>query len=149
NTHIVALALLGEVAAELGDAQRARKLYDWLEPYDGRWVVAPNAAALWPVSRSLARLATVSGEFERARTHLIDAREQAERAGALPSLALAALDEARLLHVSEPQGDPRRVSSLARQARELAQELDMGLVVDAATLLEAAPGPEGEDSGPD
>ena len=101
-------------------------------------MVSPNAAALWPVSRSLARLATATGSYEAARGHLLRAREQALSAGARPTIALAALDEARLLMASEPGADPERVASLARQARELAQELRMGLVVDAATLVEAS-----------
>ena len=138
NVHIVTLAMLGEVAAELGDARRTGEIYEWLLPYDGRWVVSPNAAALWPVSRSLARLATVSGAHDAASGHLARAREQALSAGARPTIALAALDEARLLVASEPHADPERVASLAGQARRLAQELGMGLVVDAATLLEAS-----------
>lgn len=149
NCHIIALAMLGEVAAELGDQRRAGELYRWLEPYAGRWVISPNAAAVWPVSRSLARLATVAGNFEQAEQRLVEAREQAERAGARSSIALAALDEARLILASAPQADPTRVCSLARRARELAQELDMGFVVDAATLLEAAASSSPEEQDDD
>jgi tetratricopeptide (TPR) repeat protein len=137
NCHIVALAMLGEVAAELDDAGHAAELYSWLEPYAGRWVVSPNAAALWPVSRSLARLATVARSFDAAYEHLTEARDQARAAGAAPSLALVALDEARLLVARDAEPDKARVCALARDARERAQELDMGFVVDGATLLEA------------
>jgi tetratricopeptide (TPR) repeat protein len=137
NTHIIMLALLGEVAAELKDEGRSRDLYAWLEPYSGRWVTSPGAAALWPVDRSLGRIATVAGLHEAALRHIERGREQAARAGAAPSLALAALDEARLLAARPPQ-DWARVAALAREARELAQDLGMGLVVDAATLLEAS-----------
>jgi tetratricopeptide (TPR) repeat protein len=137
NTHIVALAILGEVAAELNDQHAARELYSWLEPYAGRWVVSASASALWPVDRSLGRLATVAGDPDVAPGHIVRAREQAERAGALPSLALAALDEARLLAIVGAAGDRERIAMLAREAREIAQELGMGLVVDAATLIEA------------
>jgi ATP/maltotriose-dependent transcriptional regulator MalT len=137
HAHIVALALLGEVVAELEDQARARLLYAWLEPYAGRWVVSPGAAALWPVDRSLARLATVAGSPHAARRHIVRAREQAARAGALPSVALVALDEARLLAAAGRPDDGARISALAREARELAQELGMGLVLDAATLIEA------------
>jgi hypothetical protein len=138
NCHIISVAMIGEVAAALDDAERAAELYSWLEPYAGRWVVSPNAAALWPVSRSLARLATVARSFDAAWTHLAEARKQALAAGARPSIALAALDQARLLLASDPMADAERVRALAREARELAQELDMGFVVDGATLLEAA-----------
>ena len=140
NTHIVALAMLGEVVAELEDPRRARELYSWLEPYEGRWVVSAGAAALWPVDRSLGRLATLFGAPDQALGHIRRAREQAERAGALPSVALAALDEARLLDQGAGAGERQRARALAREARELAQELGMGLVVDAATLIEAGQG---------
>jgi eukaryotic-like serine/threonine-protein kinase len=50
-THLLMLALVGDVAAELGDVARARQLYDWLEPYRGRWVVSAGASALWPIDR--------------------------------------------------------------------------------------------------
>ncbi len=137
NVHIVALAVLGETACELGEAGHAQALYEWMAPYHERWVVSPQAAALWPVDRSLARLATVARAYDTAGAHLQRARELAIRAGARPSIALTTLDEARLLLAAEPQPDAARVGSLARQARELAQELGMGLVVDAATVLES------------
>jgi ATP/maltotriose-dependent transcriptional regulator MalT len=136
NLHIVSLAILGEVAAELEDRRRAQEFHSWLEPYAGRWVVSPGAAALWPVDRSLGRLATVAGQADVALGHIARAREQAARLGARPSIALAALDEARLLAAGGRAGDRDRITSLAREARELAQELGMGLVVDAATLIE-------------
>ena len=140
NLHIVALAILAEVAAELGDQPRGDELRSWLEPYAGRWVVSPGAAALWPVDRSLGRLATVAGAPERALEHIARARDQAARAGARPSIALAALDEARLLLAGGRPDDRQRVIALAGEARKLAQELGMGLVVDAATLVEAEQG---------
>ena len=45
-THLLMLALIGDVAAELGDAARARQIYDWLMPYSGRWVVSAGASAV-------------------------------------------------------------------------------------------------------
>jgi tetratricopeptide (TPR) repeat protein len=137
NTHVLMLALLGEVAAELAADEQARQLFAWLEPYAGRWVVSPGAAALWPVDRSLGRLATVVGAHTAAEGHLRRAREQAARAGAIPSTALVALDEARLLLARGVAADRARAGELAREARELAQRIGMGSVVDAATLLEA------------
>ena len=62
NTHIIMLALLAEVAADVADEARAAAIYGWLEPYAERWVVSPGAAALWPVERSLGRVAGVMGD---------------------------------------------------------------------------------------
>jgi len=136
NTHILMLALISEVAADLGDQERSRLLHSWLEPYAGRWVVSPGAAALWPVDRTLGRLATIHAPPEVALALIHRAREQAAGVGALPSLALAALDEAHLLSLRGGPEDAAGAAALAAKARTLAQDLGMGLVVDAATLLE-------------
>jgi tetratricopeptide (TPR) repeat protein len=135
-THMLMLALVGDVAAELGDAGRARQVYEWLEPYSGRWVVSAGASALWPVDRSLGRLATAAGSIDVALRHIASAREQSERAGALPSLALVALDEARALLARGRAEDHERIRALAREVLERAQQIGMGWVVDAAIALE-------------
>lgn len=96
NAHILTLALLGEAAVGLDDVERAGSLYEWLSPYAGRWVVAASSTALWPVDRSLGRLACATGDLGQAAAHMAAARRTAEQADALPSLALLARDEAQL-----------------------------------------------------
>jgi ATP/maltotriose-dependent transcriptional regulator MalT len=137
SSHVVMLALTADVACELEDRTRAEEIYAWLQPYAGRWVVSPSACVLWPVERSLGRLATVAGWPDRALDHIARARKQSQSARALPCVALAALDEARALKARGLHEDLARVGELAREARELAQEIGMGLVVDIATLVEA------------
>ncbi len=139
-THMLMLALIGDVAAELGDASRARQIYDWLAPYSGRWVVSAGASALWPVDRSLGRLATAAGSFDVALHHIASARAQSERAGALPSATLAMLDEARALLARGRPEDHDQIRRLARQVLEHAQQIGMGWVVDAAVEVEVALG---------
>jgi tetratricopeptide (TPR) repeat protein len=142
NTHVVMLALLGETAAELGDGARSQMLYDWLEPYSGRWVVSPGAAVMWPVDRSLGRLASVLGQTEDAFAHLSAARSQAERAGSLPSLALCALDETRLVATAAaPPEDADRVARLADRAHALGSRLGMRRVESEAARLREAQAP--------
>ena len=135
-THLLMLALVGDVAAELGDAGRARQVYDWLLPYSGRWVVSAGASALWPVDRSLGRLAITAGSIDVALNHIASARAQGERAGALPAATLAMLDEARALLVRGRAEDHDHIRLLARQVLEQAQQIGMGWVVDAAVALE-------------
>jgi hypothetical protein len=130
------LALVGDVAAELEDLPRANQAYEWLLPYSGRWVVSAGASALWPVDRSLGRLATVAGSIDVALEHIAAARAQSDRAGALPSLALATLDEARALLARGHAEDHARIRRLAREVVERAQQIGMGGVVDAAVALE-------------
>lgn len=141
------LVLAGDVAAELGDQTRAREFYGWLEPYSGRWAVSPGAFALWPVDRSLGQLATVAGELDRAMTHIARARKQSQSARALPCVALTALDQALALRARGRPEDRARIAELAREARELAQTIGMGLVVDHATLVEAEAEASAGDGG--
>ncbi len=135
-THILMLALVSDVAAELGDVARAQQIYEWLTPYSGRWVVSAGASALWPIDRSLGRLATAAGSIDVALEHIASARAQSERAGALPSLALTTLDEARALLARGRAEDHARIRRLAREVLERAQQIGMGWVVDAAVALE-------------
>ncbi len=145
SSHLIMLAMAGDVAAELGDQTRAQEFYGWLQPYSGRWIVSPGAFALWPVHRSLGRLATVAGWPDKALEHIAAARKQSQSARALPCVALTALDEARALQARGLLEDRARIAELAREARELAQEIGMGLVVDAATLIEGETDPDGSD----
>jgi hypothetical protein len=138
------LAMLAEVAVELGDEARAATLYEWLEPYAGRWVVSPAAAALWPVERSLGRVAGVVGETDRALAHLAEARRQGERLRVLPTLALTALDEAALLAARGEPADAERVALLAGEARILAEDLGMDGVAREAARLTSGPAEETE-----
>jgi serine/threonine protein kinase len=135
-THMLMLALVGDVAAELGDAARARLLYDWLSPYSGRWVVSAGACALWPVDRSLGRLATIGGSIDVALDHIASARAQSERAGALPAATLGMLDEARALLARGRAEDHDHIHRLARHVLAQAQQIGMGWAVDAAVALE-------------
>ena len=135
-THMLMLALAAEVAAELGDQERSQLLYEWLLPYSGRWVVSAGACALWPVDRSLARLALAMGLVNLSLDHIAAAREQSERVGARPSLALAALDEARARQALGRGEDREPIRQRAREALDLAQQLGMGLLVDAAISLQ-------------
>jgi hypothetical protein len=135
-THLLMLALIGDVAAELQDAPRARQIYDWLAPYGGRWVVSAGASALWPVDRSLGRLAIAAGSIDVALHHIASARAQSERAGAAPSATLAMFDEARALLARGRPEDRDAIRRLAREVLEQAQRIGMGWVVDAVVALE-------------
>ncbi len=147
NTHILTLALLVDAAAELEDGERSRALHEALAPYSGRWVVAASTTALWPVDRSVGRAAGAGGRVDVAMRHLAAARAQAVAADALPSLALIALDVARLL---AGQGDSGGASEQAAEARLLAQSLGMGRVAAEAAALEAvlADTPSGAPEAP-
>jgi hypothetical protein len=134
HAQILSLGLLAESAVELGDAARSQSLYDRLVPYAGRWVSVASTSALWPVDRALGRLAGAVGAAALAQRHLGAAARQADQAGARPSVALVALDEARVLAAADPSTARRRADSarrladglgmlrVARQAAELARD---------------------------
>ncbi len=137
NTYVIGLSLLAEAASQLADAATARSLYDRLKPLMGRWVVSPTAAALWPLDRTLGILAAAGGAHDLALAHLNAGRAVAERVDALPTLALTALDEARVLAARRAPGDQERALARAREARLLAEHLEMSQVVRQAAPLEA------------
>jgi class 3 adenylate cyclase len=137
NAYVLTLALLAEAAAELVDPARARAIYDLLRPYAGRWVVSVSTCALWPVERSLGRLAGATSSTELALTHLRAARAAAEQAEALPSLALIAADEARLLAGRGAPGDAQLAAQRAAVSRLLAETLGMRPLEAEGERLEA------------
>jgi tetratricopeptide (TPR) repeat protein len=137
NTYILTLSLLADVAAELGDEARARALYEWLAPYAGRWVVVASDTALWPVDRSLGRLAGASGRAEVGLAHLEAARRAAGPVDAAPSLALVALDEARLRAGRAAPGDLEAAARRAAEALALGARQGMRHVVSEAGRLAA------------
>jgi tetratricopeptide (TPR) repeat protein len=109
---LVAMSLLAELCARLGDRVRARRLLELLGPYDGRNVVSMGAAYLGPVARLLGLLAMTVGEDERALGHLETARASAERVGARPVAVMTALDAAELLARRNAPGDADRARAL-------------------------------------
>ena len=83
STYTMCSALLGETCVALGDREHGRRYYDALSPWAGRFVFLPGPGAfLGPVSATLARLARLLGDDERAAAHLDAARGEAAAIGA-------------------------------------------------------------------
>ena len=124
------IALLAEVAADLGDASHAPALYERLLPYAHRnvalgWV----AICIGSASRQLGLLATLLDDPEVAGRHFRDALELHARMGADPLLARTQLDYADLLLRT---GRERRGHELLDAARSRAKALGMPRLVDEA-----------------
>ncbi len=136
----ISLTLLSEVAAVLGDAPRARALYELFRPYDGLVVTAGRAAACYgPVSRVLGLLAATDGRPDDAERHLAEGLVLSERMGDRPFAARARFELARVLLDRGRAGDHGRALELLAAALDTAQEIGMvRLVQDALTVrLEA------------
>ena len=134
---LVAMSLLAELCALLGDTRRAQRLYGLMIAYEGRNVVFLGAAYLGPVARYLGLLAMTTGECERALAHLETARSAAERMGARPTVVLTALDAAEVLARRGAVGDGQRGRALAeRVARDAAQQQMDGALTRITQLRE-------------
>jgi len=117
----------------LEDRERAAVLYERLEPWAHRNLVAPIEASLGSAAWPLGRLAATLGEVEVAAGWFERAAAANERAGALPWAAHARLDHARLL-VST--GDQAASEPLLEAASDAYCELGMNAWVarcDVAT----------------
>jgi len=130
--HALNLALLSEVAAALGDADRALVLEEKLEPLAGRLLTAPNAVSAGCASRYLAALAATRGEAELAEQRFADAIETERRMGATAWLVAALLDRARAR-----AADGRRAEALAdvEEAVALAEPRALAGPLAAAQVL--------------
>ena len=126
-------ALLSEVAAGLGDAERARALYEELRPHDSKHVVVSlSMADFGPVERFLGVCASTF-DAALARRHLEAAVAQARREGLSPALMRSYLDLARLLEGEDRDTSRRFAGDAAEGARALGM---LSVVRDAERLLE-------------
>ena len=127
--------VLGHACSFLGDRERAAVLYERLEPWAHRNMVAPIEASLGSAAWPLGRLATTLGEVEAAAGWFGRAATDNDRAGALPWAAHARLDHARLLVT---KGDQASAEPLLKAASATYRELGMDAWVARCELATAA-----------
>ncbi len=126
----------GRLAAALGDAERARTIYDLLVSFAGRgcW---NGPAVVGPVDPVLALLAATAGDFDVAEEHFARAVELC-RARSLPTwLARSQQEWAEMLVTRGAPGDADRARQLATEALAGAEALGMaGVVGRSRAVLE-------------
>ncbi len=133
---VVALALLAEVAAHLGDLPRAAWLYDRLLPFAGSNIIVGGGwVCHGSTERFLALLAHALGRFEAADRHFRAARRANANLGAHPLVALGRFQHARLLAERDAAGDRGRANDLLGQVLDTGGELGMRGLVDSALGL--------------
>jgi eukaryotic-like serine/threonine-protein kinase len=133
---IAGVSLVSRACQRLGDAERARRLYEMMLPYDGTVVVAGRAATCaGPVSLYLGGLALTMSRIGDAVRHLEAAIELATRMGDRPFLGMSRLAMARALLAREASGDRERASELLSQALQTGQELGMRTLTEDALAL--------------
>jgi class 3 adenylate cyclase/tetratricopeptide (TPR) repeat protein len=128
------MAVLGDIAAHLGDTARAAILYDLLAPYAGVMVGATSA---WfgSVAHHLGMLAAATGRFHEAERHLGAAAASHARFGAPTWLARTHLEWARMLLTRREPGDAERAGELLAQALATAGEFGLANVERRALAL--------------
>jgi hypothetical protein len=130
------LAISAETCARLGDAARARVLYEILAPEAESLVVA-GPTCFGSTRRYLGLLATTCGRLDDADAEFAGAAEIHERIGARPWLVRTQVDWARMLILRDAPGDTTTARSFLGRAHLTAGEL--GMVTSgraAAALLE-------------
>ena len=112
------------VAAGLGDADDARRLYEMLSPFADRNAVTGEVIiSLGPISLYAGQLALAMGEVDVAVDHLEDALERCARMGALPFEARAAGVLAGALQARGAAGDAKRAGEMAARAEAIVAQL--------------------------
>ena len=120
---LIAMVLLSDVCADLGDGERAALLYAKLEPYaDANVVIGLAAVCLGSAASVLGRLAATMGRADLAAEHFERALEANAALGAPACLARTQVDYARAL------GPGPRADELLAEAGRAASELGLGAV---------------------
>jgi DNA-binding SARP family transcriptional activator len=132
---MIAMTLLSDVCADLGDAERAALLYDKLEPYaDVNVVIGLAAVCLGSAASFLGKLADTMGRADLAAEHFERALVANTALLAPGCLARTQVDYARAL------GPGRRADELLDAAGQAAAQLGLGAVARKVAALGAQPG---------
>ncbi len=127
---MIAITLLSDVCADLGDAERAALLYAKLEPYaDLNVVIGLAAVCLGSAASFLGKLAATMGLAERAAEHFERALVANTELLAPVCLARTQVDYARAL------GDDPRADALLDAASQAAAQLGLGSVARKVAAL--------------
>ncbi|MEX1255963.1 MAG: protein kinase [Dehalococcoidia bacterium] len=133
---IVTLMLAAYAARRLGDAPRAAKIYEILQPYAQRQVTVGFAfLCQGSVSLSLGQLAATMGRWEDAERHFEEALSFNERTGTPPWLAEARFYYAGMLHERAGPGDDEKAVALVNQALAAFEDMGMAKYVERALAL--------------
>jgi hypothetical protein len=130
---LTTMTMLADLAADVGDAPRAERLYALLEPYaDVNVVIGLGVVCEGAAARYLGRLAAAIGRPEEAKRHFEYALQRNAALGAPMCLARTQLDYAQSLGPARSA----RARELIESAASAARELDLpALALRAAALL--------------
>jgi tetratricopeptide (TPR) repeat protein len=130
---LVAMNVLSDVCAALGDADRATILYRLIEPFAERMAVNVVGTCASSMARSLGRLAAVRRRFDEAIRHFESALAIEGRLKALPLLAHTRQQYADALLARGRPADTARAMPLLDHARQEFERLGMSTFAAGAT----------------
>jgi tetratricopeptide (TPR) repeat protein len=134
------LSFLSDVCAFLGDADRARLLYDLAAPYEQlTFVVGNSVACNGAASRSLGRLAAAMSEWELSEQHFQHALQLNGRLRAAPWLAYTQVQYAQMLLTRGRHGDGSSAGESLANAREIAARLGMQGLLEQIGAMQQGP----------
>ncbi len=137
---LLAMSLLAETSALLGDPDSAAVLYRLLLPWATFNAAEHPEGMRGSISRYLGLLATTTERCDDAAQHFEYALQTNERMGARPWLAHTQHDYAQLLLARDNAGDHRRALELNRHALATYRELGMDSWAEKASqLVQAQP----------
>jgi tetratricopeptide (TPR) repeat protein len=125
---LTAITVLAEACALLGDAQRARTLYDMLAPYAELNVQVGAACCFGSTLRFMAEVAGAMGDWEAMEQDFERALELNEQWRNRPVIALTQYEYARWLRRRGAPGDTERADALAAEALATADALGMPVI---------------------
>src|SRR6266487_284607 len=144
--RVIHLAMVAEVAYQLGDGDAARWVRDQLIRHADRFIVAAGAVGCGgAVSRLLGLCALTLDEFDDAVGWLRQAVASHRRVGAAPFLARAQAELTIALRRRGRAGDAQQARQLLAEAASAAAELGMPVLAHEIAGLRAAD----TEAGPD
>jgi tetratricopeptide (TPR) repeat protein len=148
TTWLLSLTMFTHAATALGDARRAKLLYDLFLPYDSRTIVAgPAIVCHGSAAHYLGVLAATIGRRDDAARHFSEAIEMHERMGALPYLAHSLREYASLLASSHATDDQQRAKEMLQRASTMYEFLGMTVYAETTRALLGAVGRESGRAG--
>jgi len=131
---LVCLSYLADVGAFLGDAARARTLYELLLPFkEINVLIAMGSASYGSASRYLGALATVMARWDDAERHFEDALAMNLAMNARPWLAHTQYQYARMLLSRDRPEDSEKAAAFLKNALATARELGMRALEERIT----------------
>ena len=141
TTWLLTLTMLSHACAILGDAARAKVLYDLFAPYASRTIVAgPAIVCLGSAARYLGILAATTGRMADATRHFEVAIDMNDRMGARPYLAHTLREYGTLLAGADDPSDRSRAHELFDRAAALYAELGMTSFLDLVSAAKRSAG---------